>query len=93
MKPVTFHVNYDNKVYTYKSGTEVMIFDYGIGNEIDRKYGMKALKEYVELVYELYLSDDNPTPLGTLCDYVAKHWKKVRNKDRYDILDEFYFSI
>lgn len=91
MKPVTFHVNYDNKVYTYKSDTEAMIMDYGILNELDRKYGIDALNEYVALIYELYLSDDNPTPLGTLCDYVAKHWKKVRNKDRYDILDEFYF--
>jgi hypothetical protein len=70
-----------------------MIFDYGVNNEIDRKYGMKALKEYVALVYELYLSDDNPTPLGTLCDYVAKYWKKLKNKGRYDILSEFYFSL
>ena len=47
MKTLTFHVNYDNQIYTYKAGTEVMIFDYGVHNEIDRKYSMKALKEYV----------------------------------------------
>ena len=92
-KTLSFHVNYDNIVYTYKSGTEAMIFDYGIGNDIDRKYGMKALKEYVALVYELYLSDSNDTPLGTICDYVAKHWKKLKNKGRYDILEEFYLTI
>ena len=70
-----------------------MIMDYGILNELDRKYGIKSLTEYVALVYELYLSDSNDTPLGKLCDYIAEHWKKVRNKDRYDILDEFYLTI
>ncbi len=93
MKTLTFNINYDNQIYTYKSGTEAMIFDYGVNNEIDRKYSMKALKEYIALVYELYLSDDNPTPLGTLCDYVAKYWKKIRNKNKYDILTKFYSAI
>lgn len=86
MKTVSYHINYGNVIYTYKSGTEVMIFDYGILNELDRKYSLKALKEYVALVYKLYLSDSNDTPLGKLCDYVAQHWKKLKNKDRYDIL-------
>lgn len=70
-----------------------MIFDYDINNDLDRKYGMKALKEYVALVYELYLSDNNDTPLGKLCDYIAQHWKKLQNKGRYEILDEFYFKL
>lgn len=61
MKTLSFYVNYNNQIYTYKSGTEAMIFDYGVNNEIDRKYGLKALKEYVALVYELYLSDSNDT--------------------------------
>lgn len=93
MKTLTFHVNYDNKVYSYNSGAEAMIMDYGILNEIDRKYGVKTLKEYVAFVYELYLPDSNDTPLGKLCDYVAQHWKKLKAKDRYDILDEFYLTI
>lgn len=94
MKNLSFHINYDNKIYTYKSGAEAMIFDYGINNRIDRKYGMKALKEYVAFVYELYLSDSNDyTPLCNLCDYVAQRWKKLKAKDRYDILDEFYLTI
>ncbi len=94
MKILTFHVNYNNQIYTYKSGAEVMIFDYGVNNEIDRKYSMKALKEYVALVYELYLSDSNDyTPLCNLCDYVARNWKKLKNKDKYDILDEFYSKL
>ncbi|MCM1440800.1 MAG: hypothetical protein NC131_16600 [Roseburia sp.] len=93
MKTLSFHVNYNDTIYSYKSGAEAMIFDYGIGNEIDRKYGMKTLKEYIALVYELYLSDDNDTPLGKLCDYVAKHWKKLKHKSKYDILDEFYLTV
>lgn len=94
MKTLSFHVNYDNKIYTYKSGAEAMIFDYGVNTGLDHKYGMKALKEYVALVYELYLSDCNDyTPLCNLCDYVAKHWRKLKTKDRYEILNEFYLNI
>lgn len=93
MKTLTFHVNYDNQIYTYKSGTEAMIFDFGVNNELDVKHGIKSLKEYVALVYELYLLDSNDTPLGKLCDYVALHWKKLKYKGRYEILDEFYFTI
>lgn len=93
MKTFTFHVNYDNQIYTYISGTEAMIFDYGVNNDLDHKYGMQALKEYVALVYELYLSDSNDTPLGKLCDYIAQRWKKVKNKSKYKILDEFYSTI
>lgn len=43
MNNLTFHVNYKNNVYTYNSGTEAMIFDYGVNNDLDRKYGKKAL--------------------------------------------------
>lgn len=93
METISFHVNYKNTVYTYHSGTEAMIFDYGVNNEINRKHGLKALTEYVSFVYELYLSDSNDTPLGTLCDFLAKHWKKLRNKSRYEILEKFYLTI
>lgn len=50
METISFHVNYKNTVYTYHSGTEAMIFDYGVNNEIDRKHGLKALTEYVSFV-------------------------------------------
>lgn len=93
MKTLTFCVKYGNQIYTYKSGAEVMIFDYAVNNDLDRKHGIKALKEYVALVYELYLSDSNDTPLGKLCDYVTQRWKKLKTKDRYDILEEFYSRI
>ncbi len=51
------------------------------------------MKQYVALVYELYLSDSNDTPLGKLCDYVAQHWKKLKNKGTYEILNDFYLTI
>lgn len=93
MKNISFHVNYDNEVYTYQSGTESMISYYGALNNMDRKYGLRGLKEYVALVYDLYIKDSNDTPLGRLCDYVARHWKKLKNKGKYDILEEFYFNL
>ena len=94
MKTLSFHVNYDNNIYTYSSGAEAMIFDYGVNNNIDRKYGLKALKEYVALVYSLYLADSNSyTPLCELCEYVAKLWKQLKHKARYEILEEFYSKL
>ncbi len=93
MKEIHFYVNYNNNIYKFETGIETMIFDYGISNDFDSKYSFKTLNEYIALVKELYFSDDNPTPLGHLCDYVAKHWKKVRNKNIYEILNEFYLTI
>lgn len=94
MKTLSFYINYDNKIYSYKSGVEAIIFDYGVNNDLDRKFSMKALKEYVALVYELYLSDSNSyTPLCELCEYIAQHWKQLKHKDRYEILNEFYSKL
>lgn len=83
-------IKYRNKTYRFETGAEAYIFHTGIYNDIDRKYGVKALIEYVELVNACYLSDCNRTPLGSLADYVAAHWKKFKSADAYAILDEFY---
>lgn len=94
MEKLSFHINYNNIIYSYKSGVETMIFEYGVNNDIDRKYGMNALKEYVAKVYNLYLSDSNDyTPICNLCDYVARYWKKLKTKSKYEILDAFYSTI
>lgn len=93
MKELIFYVSYDNNIHKFETGVEAMIFDCGVSNDFDYKYGFNALKEYVALVKDLYFSDDNPTPLGRLCDYVAKHWKKVRRKSKCEILSEFYLTI
>ena len=77
-KQIEFTVKYRNKTYTFDFGSEVYIFHTGIYNEIDKKYGLKALMKYVSLVFDAYLSDDNRTPLGPLADYVAAKWRKSK---------------
>lgn len=91
--PVKFQVIYKGESYEFDSGAKLMIFDYGLSNDMDKK-SVHTLLRYVDFVYELYLKDDNPTPLGTLCDYIAENWKKFRytNLDRSDILEKFYME-
>ena len=89
-KELKFTVTYGKHTFEYQYGSQVYIFHAGIYNNVDKKYGFKGLREYVEFVHDCYLSDSNHTPLGALADYVALHWKKLKNKDRYDLLDEFY---
>lgn len=91
--PTKFQVIYNGKTYEFDAGAKVMIFDYGLNNNMDKK-SIHTLLRYVDFVYELYLKDDNPTPLGTLCDYIAENWKKVTNSklSRSDILDKFYMD-
>ncbi len=76
-QPTKFQVIYDGTTYEFDSGAKLMIFDYGLSNDMDKK-GIKALLNYVDFVYELYLKDDNPTPLGLLSDYIAENWKKFK---------------
>ena len=90
MGNISIHVCYNNDVYTFEFGSEAYIFHTGIYNEMDKKYGIDGLLKYVRLVHECYLKDCNRTPLGEFCDYVAQHWKKLKNKTRYAILEEFY---
>lgn len=93
MKNLSFHINYNNKIYTFEFGSQVYIFHTGIYNGMDKNYGLNELLKYVQLVQSCYLSDSNRTPLGELGDYVAQHWKKLKAKGRYEILDEFYSKI
>lgn len=92
-KQVKYQVIYDDKVYEFNTGIKVMIFEYGLNNNMDRK-SVHTLLRYVEFVYELYLKDDNPTPLGTLCDYIAENWRKMTDPKltRSDILEKFYIQ-
>lgn len=89
-KELTFSVTFGKHTFTYQFGSEVYIFHTGIYNNIHKKYGIKGLQEYVAFVQKCYLSDDNRTPLGSLADYIAEHWEKLKNKGRYDVLEEFY---
>ena len=89
-KELQFTVTYGKQIFTFAQGSKAYIFHTGIYNDIDKKYGIKGLLEYVAFVHECYISDSNRTPLGALADYIATHWKKLKNKGRYDVLEEFY---
>ena len=86
-----FTATYKGTVYSFQYGSEVYIFHTGIYNGIGSRKP-KNLLEYVALVHECYLSDSNRTNLGDLADYVAEHWKTLRNKDRYEILEKYYME-
>ena len=86
-------VTHEGVEYQFHYGSEAYIFHTGIYNDIHERYGIKELLEYVSVVHDCYISDSNRTPLGALADYVAKHWRKVKKKDRHDVLDEFYSYI
>ena len=86
-------VTHEGVEYRFHYGSEAYIFHTGIYNDIHERYGIKGLLEYVSVVHDCYISDSNRTPLGALADYVAKHWRKVKKKDRHDILDEFYSYV
>ena len=87
---LNFIITYGKETFFYKQGSKAYIFQTGIYNDIDKKYGIKGLREYVEFVHDCYISDDNNTPLGALADFIASKWKKLKNKERYDVLNEFY---
>ena len=89
-KELKFIITYGKHTFEYQYGSQVYIFHTGIYNNIHKNYGIKGLQNYVAFVHECYLSDSNRTPLGALADYIAKHWKRVKNKERYDVLEEFY---
>lgn len=83
-------IEHNGKTYEFDSGTKACIFDAGVLNGVDED----KLLEFVEFVHYLYLKDQNPTPLGHLCDYIAEHWDKgVQYLDKWTILEEFYETL
>jgi len=93
MKALKIQITYDGKAYDFDSGTESYLFYIGVLNDMDEKYGIPTLLDYIELVNSCYLKDSNDTPLGKLADYIAENWESVKDKSRYDILNEFYFNL
>ncbi len=92
MEELKFTVTYNGNTYNYTFGSEIYIFHTGIYNEMHKKYSMKTLLKYVNLVQECYLEDSNRTPLGELADYVANNWKTVKKLDVCTLLDKFYIE-
>lgn len=84
-----FYVKHNGKEYEFDSGAECLIFDYGNYHDIPES----EIMTYVNLVHNLYLKDNNPTPLGHLCDYVAENWEDVLGKDKWEILGDFYMGL
>lgn len=84
-----FYVIANDKTYEFESGSKVYIFDIGRLNNVPED----RLLEYVEFVHYLYIKDQNPTPLGHLCDYIAEHWEEVQELDKWTILGKFYETL
>ena len=82
-------IEHNGKTYEFDSGTKAYIFDAGTINGVKED----NLLNYVELIYYLYLKDQNPTPLGHLCDYIAEHWEEVQKLDKWTILENFYETL
>ena len=93
MDRIYIEITHDGKTFDYTAGSKAYIFHIGIYNDIHKKYGYDGLKEFVELVDDCYLKDDNHTPLGDLADYVAAHFKQCKRISRYKILEKFYKQI
>lgn len=89
-----FQVIYNGETLEFEHGAQAYIFDYALYGDID-KLGLNALKSFVYFVYRCYTKDDNATPLGSLTDYIAKHWAEIqeKNTDTYDILANFYAQL
>lgn len=90
MNDIIFNVTYKGKTYAYKSGAQAHIFHCGVYAEIDEKYGIDTLLQYVGLVYDCYLSDSNNTNVTELADHIAKHWEQLKDSERFEILEKYY---
>lgn len=82
-------IEHNGKTYEFDSGTKAYIFDAGTINGVEED----KLLNFVEFVHYLYLKDQNPTPLGNLCDYIAEHWDEVQKQDKWTILENFYETL
>ena len=51
---IKFEVKYNDKEYTFDYGSEVFIFHTGIYNNMDKKYGLEALLDYVALTHNSF---------------------------------------
>ena len=90
---IKYTVHYKDSTFNFASGVQTFIFEYGVENNIDEKYDIQTLIKYVYFIYQLYQKDDNPTPLGKLCDYIAENWENVENMSRSNVLQQFYNSL
>ena len=87
---IKFTAEYKDKTYTFDFGYEAYIFHIALCNEFVDKFNEAELLNFISLVSQCYLKDDNATPLGALADYIADHWIEVKDLPRRKILELFY---
>lgn len=90
---IHFYAEYKGKTYHFNGCSEPFIFQTGIYKGIDTKYSEEELRRYISFTHSCYLKDTNETPLGALCEYIADHWKNVKNKGYYTVLEKFYEQL
>lgn len=93
MDNIQIQISYNGKTFNFTYGSQAYIFHMGLYNEVQKKYGINGLLEYVSMVNDCHLKDSNNTPLGALSDFVADHFKQCRKMSRAEILDKFYNQL
>ena len=91
MDKYDIQIKYNGKTYRFTSGQEALLFQNGIEYDVQKKYGMKGLREYVALAYECYQKyDDLYSPIEHLGWFIARHFSAFKTMDSEDILNNFY---
>lgn len=93
MKKYDIQILFRGKTYHFNTGHEAMFFQTGINNDVQKKFGIKGLLEYVSKAYRCYLDDEHHTPLSDLGDFVARHYTKCKKMDSEQILEWFYENV
>lgn len=91
MDKLKIQITYKGKRYAFEDGLKAYIFDIGVQNKLDKKYGMKALLKYVDLVANCVYVDTNETVVVDFATYVSSRWKLLEDMDRGELL-EFYYE-
>lgn len=74
---------------TYETDSPLKAFLYSTMRNFNHLSHEEAL-DATAIAVEMYLKDNNPTPLGNLADYVAIHYKRLSKLTRTNMLIDFY---
>ncbi len=89
---VKVKVLFQGNEFLFNFGSEAYIFHTTLYNNMHKNYCLDEVLRYVTFVHDCYIDDDNQAPLGSLCDYIAQRWNKVKNRNSRNVLREFYSS-
>lgn len=90
MKAIKFQVIYKGKIYEFEDGLKAYLFQVAVFNDFDKRYGNKALTDYISRAFSCIRKDCNETPIEDLSLFMVRHWKKAKDMDAYELLDYFY---